>query len=263
MNVLKKILNEVNTANKSAYGATDVGLQRDSNQDNLLLLPAMGLYIVADGMGGHNAGEVASLNAIKSMGKYFTSKHASEMKKGSKIKEKLEYAVLMAHDRIVEMSEAKAEYAGMGSTVAISFVHENILHTCHVGDSRVYVINPSGITQITRDHSTVAEFVRQGEMTREEARYSSVKNEVTQALGVSLSAGPEYNRTYELNEGDVVLLCSDGLWDMLSDDEIRTIVVEADTMKDACNELIQQANAAGGEDNITAILVQINGNGSH
>ncbi len=262
MNVLKKILKEVVTTNKLVYGATDVGLQRDTNQDSFILLSGMGIYIVADGMGGHNAGEVASLNAVKVMGKYFNSKHVWEMKKGKKIKEKLVYAVLMAHDRIVEMSEMKGEYSGMGSTIAVSFIYQNILHTCHVGDSRVYVINPSGITQITRDHSTVAELVRQGKMTRDEARHSSIKNEVTQALGVSLSVGPEYNRTYELNEGDVVLLCSDGLWDMLSDDEIRTIVVEGDTMKNACNELIQQANAAGGEDNITAVLVQINGDGS-
>lgn len=262
MNVLKKILNEVTATNRSAYGTTDVGLQRDNNQDSFLLLHRMDIYIVADGMGGHNAGEVASLNTVKIMGKYFNSRCVLEMKRRKEIKEKLVYAVLMTHDQIMEMGKTKAEYTGMGSTVAVSFIHQNVLHTCHVGDSRVYVINPSGITQITSDHSTVAELVRQGKITREEARHSSIKNEVTQALGISLSSGPEYNRTYELNEGDVVLLCSDGLWDMLSDEEIRNIVMEENTMKDACNKLIQQANAAGGEDNITAILVQINGDSS-
>jgi PPM family protein phosphatase len=262
MNVLKKILNEVTTSKKLAYGATDVGMQRDSNQDCFLILPEVGIYIVADGMGGHNAGEVASLSAIKSIGKYFNSKCVAEMKKGKRIKEKLTYAALLAHDRVMESGESKAEYAGMGSTIAISFVHKNILHTCHVGDSRVYVINSLGITQITRDHSTVSELVRHGKMTKDEARQSSMKNEVTQALGVSLSDGPEYNRTTELKDGDLVLLCSDGLWDMLSDEEIRTIATEENNVKDACNELIQQANIAGGEDNTTVILVQINANGS-
>ena len=220
----------------------------------------MGIYIVADGMGGHNAGEVASLNAVKIISKCFTPKYVAEMKAGRRIKEKMAYAVLVAHERLMKMSEAKVECAGMGSTIVVSFIHNNILHTCHVGDSRVYVINATSITQITRDHSTVGELVRVGKLTREEARNSSMKNEVTQALGVSLPRGPEYNRTYELNKGDMVLICSDGLWDMLSDKEIHSIVMREKNMKSACNELVEQANAAGGEDNITVVLVQIGEN---
>lgn len=259
MNILKKVLREVGFTDKLAYGATDTGIQRESNQDSYLLLPNRGIYVVADGMGGHNAGEVASLSAIKTIGKYFTPKRTVEMQAGRRIREKLTYATLVAHERILALSNTKTEYTGMGSTVAISFINGNILHTCHVGDSRVYVINQSSITQITKDHSTVGEMVRLGKLTKEEARKSSLKNEVTQALGVSLSHGPEYNRTYELNEGDMVLLCSDGLWDMLSDEEILSIVTKGNSMKESCNELIDQANAAGGEDNVTVVLVQING----
>jgi protein phosphatase len=261
MNILKKVLSEIKITDKSAYGSTDVGQQRETNEDCYLVLPSKGIYIVADGMGGHNAGEVASLNAVKSIGKYFTSQCVSDMRAGKRIEDKLAYAVLMAHEQIKAMSGAKAEYSGMGSTIAVSFIHKNILHTCHVGDSRVYVINSAGITQITRDHSTVGEMVRTGELTKEEARHSSLKNEVTQALGVSLTRGPEYNRTYELNEGDMVLICSDGLWDMLSDEEIQSIVMEGDGLKETCNELVHQANEAGGEDNITVVLVRINENG--
>ena len=121
MNVLKKIINEVTPSKKLAYGATDTGIQRDSNQDSYLVLPDMGIYIVADGMGGHNAGEVASLSAVKAIGKYFNPKCVAEMKKGKRIKEKLTYAALMAHDRVLEASESNPEYAGMGSTLAISF----------------------------------------------------------------------------------------------------------------------------------------------
>lgn len=261
MNILKKVFREVGAANKSVYGATDTGQQRDSNQDCYLVLPQAGICAVADGMGGHKAGEVASLSTVKTINKYFTPKCVSEMKAGKHIKDKLTYATLIAHERIMQISGMKAECAGMGSTVAISFIHQNVLHTCHVGDSRVYVINPSGITQITRDHSTVGEMVRLGEMTREEARHSSLKNEVTQALGVSLPNGPEYNRTHKLDAGTLVLLCSDGLWDMLSDKEIQEIVMKGSSTKETCNELIQRANAAGGEDNITVVLTQVNGDG--
>ena len=260
MKPLRKMFSDIRSADKSAYGTTDTGRQREINQDCYLLLPRMGIYIVADGMGGHNAGEVASLNAVKTVNKYFTSKCVAEMMTGRRIKEKMAYAVLIAHERLMEISASRVEYAGMGSTIAISFIHNNILHTCHVGDSRVYVINVASITQITRDHSTVGEMVRVGRLTREEARHSSMKNEVTQALGVSLPRGPEYNRTYELNKGDIVLICSDGLWDMLSDKEIHGIVMNGESMKAACNELIEQANFAGGEDNITAVLVQIGEN---
>ena len=262
MNILKKVFSEIRVPDKPAYGITDTGRRRDSNQDYYLLLPKMGIYIVADGMGGHNAGEVASLNAVKTINKCFTPKYVAEMKAGRRIKEKMEYAVLVAHEQLMRISEAKAECAGMGSTIAVSFIHNNILHTCHVGDSRVYVINTASITQITRDHSTVGELVRVGKLTKEEARHSSMKNEVTQALGVALPRGPEYNRTYELNKGDMVLTCSDGLWDMLSDEEIHSIIMREKDMKSACNELVGQANAAGGEDNITVVLVEISKNGS-
>jgi len=146
----------------------------------------------------------------------------------------------------------------MGSTIVVSFIDGNMLHTCHVGDSRVYVINPYSIRQVTNDHSTVAELVRLGEMTREEARHSPRKNEITQALGAPIPVRPECNQ-HVLHKGDVVLLCSDGLWEMLSDEEIQNIVVERKTVEGACRKLTEQANAAGGNDNITVVLVEVSG----
>jgi len=262
MNFIKKIFGrEENDVKEIVYGSTDIGRQREENEDSYLLMPEMGIYVVADGMGGHNAGEVASLNVVTALGEYFTAERVSEMRDdGEKVKEKMLDAVIEAHKRVMTVSGTSEEYTGMGSTIAISFISENVLHTCHVGDSRVYVINRSSITQITNDHSTVAELVRVGKMTREQARQSPLKNQITQALGVPFPLNPEYNRTYALNNGDVVLLCSDGLWDMLSDEDIQAVVMDNESVEDACTELIHQANEAGGDDNITVILVQIGGN---
>lgn len=247
--------------NKLVYGTTNAGKQRNSNEDSYLLLPEKNIYIVADGMGGHNAGRVASLNAVMAVGGYFTPELTAEMKDDCrKIEKEMTNAVMKAHGRLAEISETEEEYSGMGSTIVVSFIHDNMLHTCHVGDSRVYIVNSSGITQTTNDHSTVAELVRLGKMTSEEARYSPLKNEITQALGCSASIKPEYNQ-HTLNKGDVSLLCSDGLWGMLSDEEIQTIVIEQKTMKGACKKLTRQANAAGGNDNITVVLVQTDGSG--
>jgi protein phosphatase len=138
----------------------------------------------------------------------------------------------------------------------VAYIHDDVLHTCHVGDSRVYVVNESGIEQITNDHSSVWELVRAGQMTREEARHSPLKNQISQALGSPYPVVPEYNQ-HLLNKGDNILLCSDGLWDMLSDAEIHQVVIEGGSLKKSCEGLIEKANEAGGEDNITVVLVQV------
>jgi len=216
----------------------------------------MGIYMVADGMGGYNAGDVASLNAVKTIGEYLTAERVSEMRKEQEmIEEQMMQAVMNAHERILEMGKEKPEYIGMGSTITLSFIHDGILHTCHVGDSRVYVVNTSGITQVTNDHSTLAVLVRLGKMTKEEARQSTMQNSITQALGAPFPINPEYNQ-HELNEGDMVLLCSDGLWDMVTDEEIHSVMMEGGTLEETCRKLVQKANEAGGKDNITVVLVQ-------
>ena len=256
MNILKRIFKYgAGRTSKLVYGATDVGRQRDENEDCFLLLSELDIYIVADGMGGYNAGDVASLNAVKIIGDYLSAKN---ILKEDTVEEEMTHAIVNAHRRIAEMGKAKPECAGMGSTVAVAFIRDYVLHTCHVGDSRVYVIDPHRITQITNDHSTVTELIRRGKLTREEARHSKIRNEITQALGAPVSIKPEYNR-YTLTKKNVVLLCSDGLWEMLPDEEIQAIVTEEENIKDACKKLIQRANAAGGTDNITAVLIQMGG----
>ncbi len=245
--------------NEVAHGVTDRGLRRQGNEDYFHLIPEKSLYIVADGMGGHNAGEVASLNAVKIIDEYFTPAILSVIKSNPvQIEKEMIKAINEAHQGIVEMSRTKSEYAGMGSTIVLSFIHQNILHTCHVGDSRAYIIKQAGITQITNDHSTVAELVQMGQMTKEEARRSTLKNQITQAIGSSFPIEPEYNQ-YTLDKGDRIILCTDGLWDMLSDGEIHSIVMEGDTLENTCRKLINAANEAGGDDNITVVLIENKG----
>ncbi len=255
--------NDENDVDIKTYGITDPGMQRDSNEDSYLLMPEMGIYMVADGMGGHNAGEIASLAAIQTIKNHFTLElMLSVQNNKAKVEKELKNSILKAHKQIETISKTKNEYDGMGSTIAISLIRDRILHTCHVGDTRVYVSTPSGITQITNDHSPVAELVRIGEMTKEEARHSPLKNRITQAIGGPLQIVPEYNQTYALNPEDVVLICSDGLWEMLSDQEIWDIIMERENAEKTCKKLIQQANKAGGHDNITVVMVEIEQNHS-
>lgn len=236
-------------------GTTDRGRRRENNEDYYLLLPEKDLFLVADGMGGHCAGEVASSRAVKIAAEYFTLKRISEMRQErEKIKETMIQAIHMAHKGILKMTLTHPEYVGMGTTLVIAFVHDRTLYTCHVGDSRVYVINTSSIIQITQDHSHVADLVRFGKMSKEEARISPLKNRITQAVGIPFDLDPEYHE-YALNPEDRILLCTDGLWDMLSDEEIQAVVLEKKSLKEICTTLIRKANEAGGNDNVTVVLI--------
>jgi len=239
---------------ETAYGLTDVGKIRKENEDYLLVLSEKNLFIVADGMGGHNAGEVASRNAAESVNNYFTSKLLSKISgNNERIKDEMIKSLLHAHHNIIELAKNKREYYNMGCTAVIALKDGKNLHICHVGDARAYIANNKGMKLLTTDHSLVMTFVKSGGMTMEEARHSPIKNEITQAVGVPEIIHPEYNH-YLLNNGDKILLCSDGLWDMLSDDEIYGVVKRDMPVKNICEELIQMANKAGGRDNITVVM---------
>jgi len=247
----KRLLSE------TVYGMTDVGMKRDGNEDAFLLLPDKRVYIVSDGMGGHNAGEAASLTAVKALESYYASLAISTIN-AEEIKETMINAVLEANKEVLTLSRTNPEYSGMGCTVVTVFIEGNNLHACHIGDSRVYVINKEKIVQVTNDHSVVTELIQAGTMTKEEARRSHLKNELTQALGTSSFVRPEYNLR-QVRKGDIVLLCTDGLWDMLSEEEIHQAVNEGGSPEKICSGLIQKANDAGGADNITVVVIKISG----
>ncbi len=252
---LRKPLGKGGDAAYRIYGATHVGRKRKGNEDFFLIHLEKNLFIAADGMGGHNAGEVASLNAAKHINQYFSFKALSEIAgDGDQIRQRMLDSVAGANRKLREMSRVNKAYRGMGCTVVMGLIEGDDLHLCHVGDSRAYLCNRSGIQLLTTDHSFVMGLVAAGKMTPEEARRSNLKNELTQAIGAVQTIKPDYN-CYRLQGGDRLLLCSDGLWDMLSDEEIYRVTKKNRPAKAICEELIEKANAAGGKDNITTVLV--------
>ena len=263
MSILKKLFggrggqdSQAEDLFESVHGLTDVGLDRDNNEDYFLVDPLKNLFIVADGMGGHNAGEVASLNATEAVNDHLTPKILAEIK-GDRIKinDELNDCLYIANQKILDMAENNVSYQGMGCTLVVALVERGALHTGHVGDARAYLCDANGINLLTTDHSKVMELVEAGQMTLEEARQSPLKNELSQAIGSPLPIIPDYNFT-ALKNGDKVLLCSDGLWDMLADEEICRIVNQAQPAKSICEELVKKANDAGGHDNITVVVFE-------
>jgi len=263
MNIFKKIFGgrsgqdlPVENLFESIHGITDVGMDRDNNEDYFLVNPPKKLFIVSDGMGGHNAGEVASLNATEAVNDHLTPEILAEIK-GDRIKinDELNDCLYIANQKIVDMAENNSNYRGMGCTLVVALVERGALHIGHVGDARAYLCDEDGIKLLTTDHSKVMELVKAGQMTLEEARQSPLKNELSQAIGSPLSILPDYNY-HELKNGDKVLLCSDGLWDMLSDEEIYRIVNQAQPAESICEELVKKANDAGGHDNITVVVFE-------
>ena len=263
MNILKKLFggrgeqeSPAKDLIESVHGLTDVGIDRDNNEDCFLINSPKNLFIVADGMGGHNAGEVASMNATKAVNDHFTPEILADIK-GNRIKinDELNDCLYAANQKILDMAEGNTGYQGMGCTLVVALVEPGALHMGHVGDARAYRCKENGIELLTTDHSKVMELVKAGQMTLEEARQSPLKNELSQAIGSPLPIIPDYNFS-ELKDGDKVLLCSDGLWDMLSDEEIYQIVKQANPAPAICEELVKKANDAGGHDNITVVLIE-------
>jgi protein phosphatase len=239
---------------KSVFGASDVGRERSDNEDYFRIVPEKCLFIVADGMGGHNAGDIASLNASQMVDTYFSPQLIAKIQDDDeKIREAIVDSLLNAHREILRMAKGSRNYEGMGCTIVVSFIRGNVLHLGHVGDARAYVCNNSGIKLLTEDHSFVMELVKKGKMTMEEARLSPLKNRLNQAIGASVNITPDYC-LYELEEGDRILLCSDGLWDMLTDEQMLQAVMQDLPPKKICENLIDMANHAGGHDNITAVV---------
>jgi PPM family protein phosphatase len=238
-----------------ACAITDVGRVRSQNEDRCYISPDGRLMIVADGMGGHASGEVASSLAVEVLADFFDSGCESSIaSRGVAMEDALVEAFTAAHIRIAKLAEADGACRGMGTTLILGHVDRNRLYTCHVGDVRAYLWNGSDLQQITQDHSVVGIMTRAGQITHDEARVHPWRNEVLQAVGVSRIA-PEIH-SVALAAGNRVLLCSDGLWEELGDDEIRAILSSDETMRQLAIQLVDRCVAAGGRDNITAVLYE-------
>ncbi len=235
------------------FSMTDIGRRRETNQDYMFTSEtAVGnlpnLFLVADGMGGHKAGEYASRFTVDAIVEGI--RNSRETEPVAILKE----AVERANELLIQEAQADSGKTGMGTTIVVATFADKRMYVANVGDSRLYVVNRE-ITQITRDHSLVEEMVRLGEMDREEARVHPDKNIITRAIGAASEVQTDFFEV-EVSEGDMVLMCSDGLTNMVEDEEIRRIVVSQRDIAEIAERLIETANANGGKDNITVVLIE-------
>jgi PPM family protein phosphatase len=247
-----------------ASGLTDVGLQRDHNEDSYAVLSEYDLFIVADGMGGHRAGDVASRLATDSIAEFFRSTAQEDATwpfhfdtSLSEDENRLVTGIRVANRRIFERSIRSRECAGMGTTIvgALYSRRKHRLFVGHVGDSRAYRVRGGAIQQLTRDHSLINDYLMAMPDLTEEQRAELPKNVITRALGMQDSVAVDLVSD-EPQLGDVYLLCSDGLSGMLTDEQILDVVSSSSETIEICQQLIAKANEHGGEDNITALVIR-------
>lgn len=215
------------------------------------------LLIIADGMGGHNAGEVASRLAVKRTTEEISNLMLREISPDSPeyVKKSLEMIIKDVNEYVLHIVEENPRYRGMGTTLTVALVQGSSVYIGHVGDSRAYIVNEDRIEQITRDHSYVQELLDRNEITPEQARGHSQKNLITRAIGLYRDVEVDVDRKYIFGD-DYLLLCCDGLTDMVTDEEIHAVVLQNDDPQRICDILIQEANRRGGPDNISVIVAQ-------
>jgi serine/threonine protein phosphatase PrpC len=242
-------------------GRSDVGRVRPSNEDNFGYDQRLGIFVVCDGMGGHAAGEVASQIAVDTILAYFRERAPNvednalldDAPVGARL---LAEAVKKANDAILDYAEAHKNTTGMGTTLVAARFFDGVCSIAHVGDSRIYLFREGQLLQLTEDHSLVMEQVRRGMLTLEEARSSSVQNIITRALGTEEGTLPDLGE-FPAQDGDVVLLTTDGVLRHVADQEMSAILLQLPSLEAACQTLIDAANEGGGEDNATCVLVRV------
>ncbi|GAB4433527.1 MAG: hypothetical protein Kow0031_15150 [Anaerolineae bacterium] len=244
-------------------GLTDVGLRRELNEDNLLLveghidqLGPFGLYVVADGLGGHEAGEVASQITVDTINKHLNE--TPPTRNDQPFENWFQSTILDANEAVLRYQDSHKEAQKMGSTLVMALVVGPQAYITNVGDSRAYRLLPDAIEQISTDHSLVERLVQIGQISREEARTHKQRNVVYSIIGEKRRLEMGYYQT-TLNPGERLLLCSDGLSGMVTDEELLTISQNEPDLARACQQLVEAAKRAGGHDNITAILIQMDG----
>ena len=235
-------------------GKTDTGIKRNNNQDSIFFSdapvgPLPNLYIVADGMGGHKAGDYASAHAVS----WFVD-YAKECSYENPITI-MKTGIAKVNDMLLQMSNEHSELKGMGTTFVAAVMIDDKMYVANIGDSRLYVIGQEDTRQITLDHSLVEELIRTGQLDRRKVRFHPEKNIITRALGTGKEAVPDFFEV-ELQPGEKVLLCSDGLTNMVEDDEIGSIVMRQQFVDRICEQLIDRANYYGGKDNIGVVVIE-------
>jgi len=240
----------------AAAGKTDRGLVRTKNEDHIYVDAGLGLLVVADGMGGHRSGETASKLAVGIVRDFFTKNQQAAGARDSSYSEttnRLHAAILRTNRTVYEAAQRSPGLSGMGTTIAAAVLNGNQVSFAHIGDSRIYLVRSGNIMQLTDDHSVVQEQVRHDRITPEEAAHSEMKNILTRAVGINAEVIADLGELTVLT-GDILLLCSDGLYNMVSDEEMLEIISRAGNVHAASEFLVDTANDNGGLDNISAIV---------
>lgn len=240
----------------SGVGLTDVGKVRAANEDACLLLNELGLWIVADGMGGHPGGDIASRLAVQAAADFV--KRAGSNRAAAEMKDVLSQAIRHANEVVREEARARPGLTGMGTTIVALHVGTHLRPEAtlvHLGDSRAYLLRGGSLNPLTRDHSFVEEQIRLGLLTPEEARHHPYRNMLNQAVGIEPQVEPD-SLAFPLQPEDLLLLCTDGLTKMLEDTEIlNTLARASGSPEQACRALVDEANRRGGADNTTVVIV--------
>jgi len=263
-----KEITEIAARSEKRIGfATHVGMRRQLNEDSMASMEVTAAYesktrkrvllLVADGMGGHNAGEIASRIGSETVVNSLAQLLSSKDENASRYDEALRAAVSLANQKILEASIQTTESVGMGTTITLAIIDGGQLYAAHVGDSRCYIISEEYVWQFTKDHSYVQRLIDQGQITREEAKTHPRRNEITRVVGYYGVVEADMGVT-SLDENDLVLICSDGLTAHVEDDELKQIVLGHTDPQKACDELIELANSRGGRDNISVIIAPAN-----
>jgi len=242
------------------HSSTDTGRARNNNEDSVAVDESTAMMVLADGMGGYNAGEIASGMAtsfIKTeLGRWLAE--ASEAATDTDVRRAMDICVDNANRAIFNAANSNPQYAGMGTTLVVGVFREGRLLIGHVGDSRAYRLRGGRLTQITHDHSLLQEQIDSGLITAEQAAFSANKNLVTRAVGVEDTVLLE-THMHDVLPGDTYLLCSDGLSDMLDDESISQLLQGCESLAEGASALIDAANDAGGKDNISVVLARVDG----
>jgi serine/threonine protein phosphatase PrpC len=241
--------------------ATDIGLKRSQNQDSGIALPEFGFFLVADGMGGHRGGEIASSMTVEIVGDFIKQSIAQSSQRaesGFNPRHLLNESLQRANYAIYDRSLKEPSLQGMGTTATALLFKDQLLTVGHVGDSRAYLLRDGAYWQLTRDHSLVQEKLRAGLITREQAKTDQMRNVITRSVGFGHETVVELYEV-QVQEGDVLLLCSDGLSGQVEDQLTRDILLKEIPLQERVQSLVEQANLNGGFDNTTVIVVKFRG----
>lgn len=232
------------------------GLVRENNEDACFVIPSHDVYIVADGVGGNNSGEVASRTAVSEIAQMVSEEDLKKLKEPEDIFGFFSGIIDEANERIYRLGTEKEENRGMATTVVVAYIAARQAYITNIGDSRAYLFRKGKLKRITKDHTYVNELIDKGVITEDEAETHKQKNVITRALGAERHVEPDFYKV-GLSKDDILMLCSDGLYGELSDDRMRDILAEDLSMNEMCSELVDEAINSGGRDNITVVCMKI------